>query len=133
MLETRAMQVNLFFGSECKQFSILTGVIEQPWTGQLEQRRIVLGGRESQESELFFCFYFIWLYVEELTAVLPSFTSFHLKIWVLARRHGSTVLKVIENWPAVVPACFSQLVYSVQALKSYFKILFPFSPQKGDP
>lgn len=30
MLETRAMQVNLFFGSECKQFSILTVVIEQP-------------------------------------------------------------------------------------------------------
>lgn len=56
MLETRAMQVNLFFGSECKQFSILTVVIEQPWTGQLEQGRIVLGGRESQESELFFVF-----------------------------------------------------------------------------
>lgn len=56
MLETKAMQVNLFFGSECKRFSILTGVIEQPWTGQLEQRRIVLSGRESQESELFFVF-----------------------------------------------------------------------------
>lgn len=54
MLETKAIQVHLFFVSECDFFDILAAVMDRPLKGQLQKRRVALHGRDSPEYQRIF-------------------------------------------------------------------------------
>jgi len=77
--------------------------------------------RQSKESERF-CFTWCVCGIASSNVALLIW----LTIWGLPIRYGSTLLKLMTNWPAMVLACSSQFVYFVSVLKSCFRIHFHF-------